>query len=80
MIVVSYICLADAMVESWSVTQEAVGSSPFTVLTNIFVTEFAELRENIHVKTQLLRSKRKFWDNDCDFRDYRFRAGAELTE
>ena len=40
-------CLAGAVVASWSLTQEVADSSPFTVMTNIFVTEFAEtLRKN----------------------------------
>ena len=39
---VSYVCLAGDVVASWSLTQEVAGSSPFTVMTNIFVTEFAE--------------------------------------
>ena len=30
-----------------SLTQEMVGLCPFTVMTNIFVTEFAEFIENI---------------------------------
>ena len=40
-------CLAGAVVASWSLTKAVAGSSPFTVMTNIFVTEFAELIENI---------------------------------
>ena len=40
-------CLAGTVVASWSLTQEVAGSSPFTVMTNNFVTEFAELSENI---------------------------------
>ena len=40
-------CLAGTVVVSWSLTQDLVGSNPFTVMTNIFVTEFAELSENI---------------------------------
>ena len=36
---VSYMCLAGAVVASWSLTQEVAG------LTNIFVTEFAEFSE-----------------------------------
>ena len=44
---VYHMCLAGAVVESWSVTWEVVGSSPFTVMTNIFVTEFREFNENI---------------------------------
>ena len=44
---VSFMCLAGTMVASWSLTQEVIGSSPFTVMTNIFVTEFAEFSENI---------------------------------
>ena len=42
-------CLAGTMVASWSITQEVTvaGSSPFTVMTNIFVTEFSEFNENI---------------------------------
>ena len=39
---VSHMCLAGTVVASWSLTQEVAGSSPFTVLTNIFVTEFHE--------------------------------------
>ena len=35
-------CLTGAVVASWSLTQEVAGSSPFTVMTNIFVTEFSE--------------------------------------
>ena len=42
---VSNICLAGAAVASWSLTQEVLGSSPFTVMTNIFATEFAEFSE-----------------------------------
>ena len=37
---VSHMCLAGVLVASWSVTQEVAGLSPFTVITNIFVTEF----------------------------------------
>ena len=44
---VSHMCLAGAVVASWSLTQEVAGSSPFTVMTNIFVTEFNEFSENI---------------------------------
>ena len=44
---VSLLCLAGAVVTSWSLTQEVAGSSPFTVTTNIFVTEFAEFSESI---------------------------------
>ena len=41
------VCLAGAVVASWSLTQEVAGSSPFTVMINIFVTEFTEFSENI---------------------------------
>ena len=44
---VSHICLAGTVVASWSLTQEVVDLSPFTVMTNIFVAEFAEFSENI---------------------------------
>ena len=40
-------CLAGTVVASWSLTQEVACSNPFTVMTNIFVTEFAEFSENI---------------------------------
>ena len=43
----SHMCLADTVVASRSFTQEVSGSIPFTVMTNIFVTEFAEFSENI---------------------------------
>ena len=52
---VSHLCLAGAVVASWSLTQEVAGSSPLTVMTNIFVTEFAEFREKHLGKTQLLQ-------------------------
>ena len=35
-------CLAGAVVASLSLTQEVIGSSHFTVITNILVTEFSE--------------------------------------
>ena len=44
---VSHVCLAVIVVVSWFLTQEVAGSSPFTVMTNIFVTEFSEFSENI---------------------------------
>ena len=39
--------LVGAVVASWSLTQEMAGFSPFTVMTNIFVTEFSKFSENI---------------------------------
>ena len=44
---VCHMCLAAAMLASRSLTQEITGLNPFTELTNIFVTEFPELNENI---------------------------------
>ena len=40
-------CLAGTVVAFWSLTQKVAGSSPFTVMTNVFVTEFAKFSENI---------------------------------
>ena len=43
---VSNLALGDAMVASWSLTQEVVGLSPFTLMANIFfVTEFVSYSE-----------------------------------
>ena len=42
---ISHICLAGAVVASWSLTQEVAYSS--LLMTVIFVTEFAEFSENI---------------------------------
>ena len=42
-----YLCLAGAVVASWSLTQEVAGLNTFTVMTNIFVIEFPEFSENI---------------------------------
>ena len=39
--------LADAVVASWSLTQEVAGLNPLTVMTNILVTEYREFGENI---------------------------------
>ena len=46
---VSHMCLAGAgaVVASWSFTQQVAGSSPFTVMTNIFVTKFSKFSGNI---------------------------------
>ena len=44
---VSHVCLSGTMVASWSLIQEVAGLSPFTVMTNIFVTESAEFRETL---------------------------------
>ena len=40
-------CVAGAVVASWSPTQELVGLSPLMLMTNVFVIELAEFRENI---------------------------------
>ena len=42
---VSHMCLAGAVVASWSLTQEVTGSNPFTVMTNIFVTVLSQFRK-----------------------------------
>ena len=39
---VSHVCIAGAVVASWSLTLEVAGLNPFTVMTNILVTELAE--------------------------------------
>ena len=46
---VSHVCLSGVVVVSWSLTQEVAGSRHFTVMTNIFVTEFNELSENSNI-------------------------------
>ena len=56
---VSSMCLASTMVASWSLTQEVAGSSPFTVMTNIFVTEFAEFSETFR-KTSIATLEHNF--------------------
>ena len=44
---VSHMCLAGAVVASWSLAQEVAGLIPFTVMRIIFVSQFAEFSENI---------------------------------
>ena len=44
---VFHMCLAGTVVATWSLTQKITSSSPSTVMTNIFVTEFSRFRENI---------------------------------
>ena len=41
------VCLAGAVVASWSLTQGLTGLKPFTVMTNFSVTEFSEFNENL---------------------------------
>ena len=43
---VSHMCLAGAVVASWSLTLEVAGLNPFIVMTNILVTEFSEFKES----------------------------------
>ena len=43
----SHMCLTGAVVVPWSLMQEVAGALPFTVMTNIFVTEFAELLPHV---------------------------------
>ena len=42
---VSRMSLSGIVIASWSLTQKVPGSSPFSVMTNIFVTVFAEFSE-----------------------------------
>ena len=51
-------CLTGAVVTSWPLTQEVAHLSPFTVMTNISVTEFAEFSETFRknsITLQILR-------------------------
>ena len=50
---VSHMCLAGAVVASWSLTQEVAGSSPFTVMTNIFSSNSPKSVKKLE-KTQLV--------------------------
>ena len=43
-------CLAGAVVASWSLAQEVTGLYPITVMTNIVVIEFAEFSAKIKEK------------------------------
>ena len=52
-------CLAGTVVASWSLTQEMSGLSPFTVMTNIFVTEFREFRDTFREKLKWVMTKSK---------------------
>ena len=45
-------CPSDIVLASWSLTQEVAGSSPFTAMRIIFVSEFTEFSENILEKLQ----------------------------
>ena len=38
-------CLAGAVVPAWFLPQEVACLSPFTVMTNIFITEFSKFSE-----------------------------------
>ena len=39
---VSHMCIVGAVVASWSLTQDVVDSNAFTVMANIFISEFNE--------------------------------------
>ena len=55
--VLSLHVFAGAVVASWSLTQVVAGSSSFTVMTNIFVTEFSSVNSVKHLgKTPLIGS------------------------
>ena len=51
-------CIAGTVAASWPLVQEVAGSSPLTVMTNIFVTEFAEFSETFR-KNSIVPSRRK---------------------
>ena len=53
---VSHMCLAGAVVAFWSLTQKVAGSSPFAILTNISVTEFAKFSETFMKNSNRFRS------------------------
>ena len=38
-------CLTGTFVASWSLAQKVAGSSPFSVMISIFVTDFADISE-----------------------------------
>ena len=44
---IAHICLAGAVVASWSLTQRGGRFESFTVMINIFVSEFSQFIENI---------------------------------
>ena len=48
-------CLAGTVVACWSFTQDMAGSSPFTVMTNIFVTEFSKFSETFRKNSNISR-------------------------
>ena len=56
---VSYMCLAGAVIASWSLTQEVAGSSPFTIATITLSLNSANsvktFRENSIMKYQCYR-------------------------
>ena len=49
---VSYMFLAGTVLALWLLTQEVACLIPFTVMTNIFITEFPEFSENIQGRFQ----------------------------
>ena len=53
---ISHMCLAGTVVASLSPTQEVVGSSPFTVITYIFVAEFTEFSETFRKNSIVFHS------------------------
>ena len=50
---VSYVCLACAVVVSWSLTQEMAGSNPFTLIPNSFSYRIQRIQWKHLGKTQL---------------------------
>ena len=53
-------CFAGALVAFWSVTQELADLSLFTVMTNIFVTEFTEFSESIQEKLHCFNTSAQY--------------------
>ena len=56
-ILVSHICLAGAVVASWSLTQEMAGLSPFIVMTNIFSLNSGKIFKENSIKVQEMNEK-----------------------
>ena len=51
---VCYMCISGTVIVPWSLTQEVAGSSPFTVMTNIFVTEFNEFSDTFRKSSRVI--------------------------
>ena len=73
-------CLASAVIAFLSLTQHVAGLSPFNVMTNILVTEFRKLNEDIWVWEQFVYDLLLTFENTENVKTLNLKATMTFTK